>query len=215
MLKFWLILFPIFFLASCQNYVSQVKKSIEIERLNQTRKEGVKATSIDFGLYPLEEIGLPENDLEVRFYRFGGGYIMPTYKELMIRKSVLILRRIDSKWFVEVIRDIEEIKENKSKRVRRISEKPISKNSDLENLYQKLSKENIANLIDNQNGELYSDATLYAIETNIDNEYDFTYSYVPNEASEEKDSRQIAKFFNLIANEFEASDFQAPTKLFE
>ena len=209
MLKFLLALFPIFFLISCQSYVSQVKKSIEIEERNQKRKEQVKTASIDFGLYPLENISLPENDLEIRYYRFGSGYIMPAYNDLIDRKSVLILRRIDSNWSVEIIRDIDE------KKVRRISERPNLSQSDFENLYQKLNDENIANLIHNKDGEIYPDATLYAIETNINNEYDFTYSQVPNEAAKEKDSKQIAKLFNLIAEEFDASDFQALTRLLE
>ncbi|MBX7172562.1 MAG: hypothetical protein K1X72_16460 [Pyrinomonadaceae bacterium] len=209
MLKFLITLFPIFFLLSCQSNISQIKKSIEVEKLNQDRKRQIKTASIDFGLYPLENISLPENDLEIRYYRFGSGYIMPAYNDLIVRKSVLILRRIDSNWSVEIIRDIDE------KKVRRISERPNFQQSDLENLYQKLNDENIANLTHNQDGEIYPDATLYAIETNINNDYDFTYSQVPNEAAEEEDSKQIAKLFNIVAKEFEASDFQALARLLE
>ncbi|MEK7725436.1 MAG: hypothetical protein AAB336_13870 [Acidobacteriota bacterium] len=208
MLKFAILLVPIFFLVSCESYIPQSKEAKEFEERKKELKESIRKTSIDFGLAPLADKTLSNDDLEIRFNRFGSGYIMPAYNDLLVKQSVFILKRTNSEWSANVIRDTFGLNE------KRISEQ-VSPASGWDNLFQQLSDEDILTVSPDQDEEVYSDATFFLIETNIDQRYRFAYSYIPNEASEEKGSKQVAKLFNLVLKEFDATDFQAPTRLFE
>lgn len=205
MLKFAGLLLTGFFLISCQ---MQSKESKAFEERKKEVKESIRKTSIDFGLSPLVDKILPNSDIEVRFYCFGNSYIAPVYKDLRIKTSVLILKRTNSEWSANVIRDTYGLKE------KRISEQ-LNPISNWENLFQKLSKEEILTVSSDQNEGIYPDATFYLIETNIDQKYNLAFSSVPNEVAEEKGAKQIAKLFNLVAKEFKASDFQASEKKFQ
>lgn len=206
MLKITVFLIPILFFASFQNCILRSEKDIALIKLNQQHKEGIKQSAKEFGLDVLENTKLSRNDIEIRFYRFGSSYVLLSQGDLLIKKSVLILKKTDNRWYAKVVRNISQ------------SEKQITEQLNLidsENLYQKLVNEKITSLFPNKTEEFFEDSTLYAIEIKINDKYDFTYCYVPNEVSEEKDSKQIAKLFNIVAQEFDFADFQAPTNLFE
>lgn len=215
MLRLAILLLPIFFLVSCQTYVSQIKTAYKFEERKLKLKEGINKTSKDFGLIPLTNESLANGYIEIRFYRFGSGYIVPVYKELGVKKSVLILKLINSEWSATAIRDTVELKENSQRIEKRISEELCPATASWENLFQQLVDEEILTVSPDQDEGIYPDATLYVIETKINQNYRLAYSQIPNEAAEEKGSKQIAKLFNLVFKEFGASDFQAPTKLFE
>lgn len=214
MLKFAILLLPIFFSFSCQTYVSQIKTAYKFEERKLKLKEGINKTSKDFGLIPLANESLPNDDIEIRFYRFGS-LAIPVYRELGVKKSVLILKRTNSEWSATAIRDTVELKENSPRIEKRISDELCPATSSWENLFQQLVDEEILTVSPDQDEGEYADASFYLIETNINGHYRFAYSQVPNEAAEEKGSKQIAKLFNLVFKEFGASDFQAPTALFE
>ena len=214
MLRIIVFLIPILFLASFQNCILRSDEDIKLEKFNQQYEDNFKKASKKFGLTNLEESSLSRNDIEIRFHRVSSGYIVFEHNDLLINTSILVLKRVDGKWDAKVISNTFETKDN-AKVYKLITEIPKLSDSDLKNTYQKLTNERIITLTPNQTLEMFGDATLYAIETKINKKYDFTFSYVPNDASEEKDSKQIAKLFNIVAKEFELHYFQAPTHLFE
>lgn len=207
-------LIPILFFASFQNCILRSDENIKLEKFNQQYEDNFKKASKKLGLTNLEDSSLSRNDIEIRFHRVSSGYIVFEHNDLSITSSVLVLQRIDNKWNAKIILRPSQTKDD-TKANNLVIENIVLSDLDLEKTYQKLFSENISFLFQNQSKMLYSDATLYAIETKINNKYDFTFSYVPNEASEEKDSKQIAKLFNIAAKEFELDHFQAPTHLFE
>lgn len=208
MLRIVILTISIFFLISCQKNIEQIKELNRFEERNNQLKKSIKETSIDFGLVPLADKTVSNGNIEIRFYHFGNSYIMPAYNDLLIKQNVFILKRINSEWSASIIRDTFDVKE------KRIIEQ-VSPISGWDNLFQQLSDKEILTVSPDKDEDYYNDATLYVIETNINHKYQVAYSQVPNEASEEKGSKQIAKLFNLVFKEFGATDFQAPTNLFE
>lgn len=210
MLKSAILLLSIFFLVSCQSYVSQSKEAKEFEEHKQELKEGVKKASNDFGLTPLSDKTLSDGDMEIRFYRFGNSYIKPVYNDLRVNKSVFILKQVNSEWSANIIREMEKSQPSGKRIIEQLYPK-----SDWEDLFQQLVYEQILTVSPDQDEANYPDATFYLIETNIDHRCRLAFSSVPNEAGKEEGSKQMANLFNIVAKEFDISDFQAPAKLFE
>ena len=214
MLKFATLLVSFFFLFSCQKEISQTKTDYKSGEFKPKEIENVKKASLDFSIPILADAELPRDDIEIRFYRFGNSYILPAYNGLLIAKNVLILKRTNSEWSGTVIRDVDEKQENKAKIKKRIIEQLKSPKSSWESLAQNLVSEDLLTLSYNPNDE-FQDATLYVMETKISGKYHLSYSYTPNEASEIKEESEFAKFFNIVAEEFNFSDFKAPKRLLE
>ncbi|MEK7725435.1 MAG: hypothetical protein AAB336_13865 [Acidobacteriota bacterium] len=220
MLKFGILLFAGFLFICCGESLSQNVKVSPKSTSNETDwdarrksfhreffqglKDRLKKEALSSGLSPLIDSTFPKEDIEIRFYLFPS-YIMPSYKGSAVEKSLFQLKRSGSNWSAKIIR--ETLCKNNSRE--RITETLNSPKSNWENLWKQLQNGNILTIETGIEDGLDPDTWLYIIETKVDGEYRYFYFWSPNEKSEVKESVQIAKIFNLIAEEFDVSDVKA------
>ena len=127
-----------------------------------------------------------------------------------MRESVFVLNRLNSIWSARVIRNLKiKIRKNKSDIERQLATNLREPKSGWENFWQKLIDEEILTLSTGENDRLGRDTWRYIIETKVKNEHRFFHFWSPSEKDEIEESRQIAKIFNLIAEEFNIPDLKA------
>lgn len=165
--------------------------------------ETLKTKAGVFSLKPLATSNVGKDDIEIRLYIFPG-YYGPIYKGYTVEESVFVLKRINSVWTAEGIRKV-----NKAKKVENENEKYEQPKSGWDNLWQKLESYDILNVYADDKENFNRDIWLYAIEMKANGKYKHGYYHNPRKKAPTKEEQNFANIFALIADEFNATDFQS------
>lgn len=156
-----------------------------------------------FGLKPLANISLGKDSVELRFYVFPVS-TSPLYKGFTVDESVLVLKRENSAWTAEAIRQV-----NKSTKKEKMSEQLNAPKSAWDNLWQQLQTYKVLNAPADEKDGFETVSWLYIIETKANGKYHYGYFHSPKKTGSTKEEQNFANIFALIADEFNASDFKA------
>lgn len=186
----------------------EVENTQDMKIVNEVFYAGLKNklrdTAIKNGLKPLAADSLPKENIEIRLYLFAS-FFAPVYKGLPMDEGVLILQKNGANWSGKIIRNV--IKPNSAKE--RITTPLNLPASGWENLLQKLQSDNIFAPPEKAETTSKNDTSLYVIETKENGSYNYYYFHVPKENSAIEEEKRVAVIFNLIAKEFDATDFKA------
>lgn len=156
-----------------------------------------------FGLKPLSTVGLGKDSLEMRFYIFPVS-TGPLYKGFTVDESVFILKRNDTVWTAEAVRQV-----NKTAKAEKVVEQINAPKSGWDNLWQQLQNYDVLNAAADEKDGFETASWLYIIESKANGKYHYGYFHAPKKSGSTKEEQNFANTFSLIADEFNASDFKA------
>jgi hypothetical protein len=171
----------------------------QIEKNNQELKAALAKLAKLNKLSILEKTVIPNDDLEVRIWRHSGWWEM----------WLLVLKRSNGKWSADFQEQIFDEESNKIKKTskRKIGEVKLG----WENVWKRLTDEGLLTLpsgFENKGWIPCPDCGSVRIETKVGESYRF-YSYVePVLDSDVRETRQVAKIINIIAEEFNIKEFE-------
>jgi len=186
----------------------KAKKAEDIQEYEQKYKQQLRKEIVELSktcqLPILEKSIKSKEDLEVRVWRNSAWWKTWTF----------ILKRSSQKWSADFQTQIFEVGTRKLKKISK--RKLIEPKSGWENFWQQISNEEILTLLDgfkNGGNDPCPDCGAIIIETNIGGDYRF-YKYTePSSQSELRETRQVAKISEIIAEEFNLPDFKTSEPL--
>ncbi len=171
----------------------------QIERKNQDLKGELAKLAKSNKLSILEKTQMPKDDLEARIWRHSGWWEM----------WLLVLKRSNGKWsadFQEQIFDKETDKIKKTSK-RRIGETIL----DWESVWKKMTDEELLTLpsgFENGGSMPCPDCGNVIIEIKVGENYRFYAYTAPFLDGDLRETRQVAKIMNIIAEEFRVKEFK-------
>ena len=156
-----------------------------------------------FGLKPLSGVSVGKDSVEIRFYVLPVS-TGPLYKGFTVEESVLVLKRYNSNWTAEAIRQV-----NKTARTEKVVETLNAPKSGWDSLWQQLQNYDVLNVASDDKDGFEKVSWLYVIETKANGKYHYGYFHPPKKTVSTKGEPNFANIFSLIADEFNASDFKA------
>jgi hypothetical protein len=163
----------------------------------------LKNKAASFGLKPLANSSLGKDSLEIRFYVFPVS-TGPLYKGFTVDESVFILRRENSNWTAEAVRQV-----NKTAKAEKVVEQLTAPKSGWDNLWQQLQNYDVLNAGADEKDGFETVSWLYIIESKTNGKYQYGYFHAPKKQGSTKEEQNFANIFSLLADEFGASDFKA------
>lgn len=175
-----------------------------IQEQKERLPKEIKTESKQFGIAELEKENLPNDDMEIRLWRFSA---------FSDRDLVFVLKRINNAWSANLVeRSIAEKDiPKKNPPVKFLKRNLGAPQSGWESLWQKLIENEILTLPHGLDVgvEPPTDSWVFAVETKFENKYR-VYDYFCPEAFENvREARQMTKIINTISEEFGLNDFDS------
>ncbi len=192
-------------LPSLQPTLTEFEKTEKAERLEKAKKQFrqfIEEVSKDFGVSTLENAEITSENLEVRLWRFSS---------FSTQDSVLILKRLDNKWFANLIRRTIKMSDlDKKKPPTKFFREAINNpKSGWKIFWQQLVTEQILTLPDGDEvgNEVCPDCETFMIEIKVEGKYRVYDYHSPEYFKEIKEAQHIVKIYNLVSDEFDLADF--------
>ncbi len=172
----------------------------EIKKENRNLKETIVKLAKSSNLSILETTEMPNDDLEARVWRHNGWSKM----------WLFVLKRSNGKWSADFQ---EQTLDEETGKVIKTSKRKIGKpKSDWESVWKKLTNEELLTLpsgFENNGWLPCPDCGDVTIETKVNGNYRF-YAYTePYLGSDIRETKQVAKIINIIAEDFNIKEFKA------
>lgn len=220
-MRYLLILCSIFILVSCNQDVSQNKNNVLSTPINETENtEKLKLIEKDkkdlekfineeskyYGLPSLINKNLPEDDFEIRVWRFA------TFGE---KHLAFVLKKSSGHYSAELVqRTIAKKYLNKGSKVpMKYSRRKLSSpKSGWESLWQRLVDNEILTLpmgseVSSALSKYCNDCWSYIVEIRIENKYRVYDYFAPEDAKNIREAQQMIKIINIISEEFDLDIF--------
>lgn len=184
---------------SDESYIRKLSPE-QIEKENQDLKKIVAKLAKSNKLSILEKTEISDDDLEARIWRHSGWWKM----------WLLVLKRSNGKWSADFQ---EQIFDEETDKIKKTSKRRIGEpKSNWENFWKKLTGEELLTLpsgFENGGSMPCPDCGSVIIETKVGKNYRF-YSYTePVLDSDIRESSQVAKIMNIVADELDVKEFKA------
>lgn len=184
--------------------LAKAEDAKRIERNKRELKEGISTDSKKIGLLALESRTLPNEDLEIRMWRFSA------YGD---KNLIFILERNKGNWSANLLE-------------RKIAKKDIFKKNSFvksskrnlglpksgwELFWQRLTEAEILTLPDGDEvgNEVCPDCWVYIIETKVEGNYRIYDYHAPELSKENRETRQMVKIINTVSEEFNLDVFDS------
>jgi hypothetical protein len=175
-----------------------------IQEQKERLPKEIKIESKQFGMAGLEKENLPNDNLEIRLWRFSA---------FSDRDLVFILRQINNVWSANLAerRIAKKDIPKKNPPVKFFRKKLGQPKSGWESLWQKLIESEILTLPHGLEVDVipFDDCWIFTVETKFENKYR-VYDYFGPEVFEDiREARQMTKIIDTISEEFSLNDFHS------